>query len=215
TNEPTADSESTAPVMSATAETTGVGIYWTDTSDNGGFKYYKVVRSETNPDLRYPDNNYIAAKSAGQESHRDYGAAKGTAYYYRVCAVGDDILCSNVVQVTATHDNPAPTAVTLSGAYGSSGMILTWNASGEKDFRYYKIVWSQTNSAPEYPDDGYIAVDSTASSTSYTDDGSASGGRKAETDLGEGTHYYTICVVDSRSQIACSNTVTLINGLVH
>lgn len=214
TNEFSSDSESTAPVMSVTAETTGVGIYWTDTSENAGFKYYKVVRSEINPDLRYPDNSYIAAKSAGQESHRDYGAAKGTAYYYRICAVGDDILCSNVVQVIATHDNPAPTAVTLSGVYGSSSLALSWNASGEKDFKYYKIVWSQTDSTPTYSENSYIAVDSTAATATFTDDGSEGGVREESIDLAVSTHYYSVCVVDSRGQVACSNTVTLIDGVV-
>lgn len=202
-------------IMSAKAETTGVGLWWTNVSETvDGFNYYKVVRSEDNPNLRYPDDSYIAVKSAGQENHRDYSAISGTSYYYRICAVGDNTYCSNVVQVTATHDNAAPSAVTLTGAYSSGSVLLSWTQSGENDFRYYKVVWSNTNSSPAYPTDGYIKKEPTVHSTSFTDDGSKIGTRTAAVDLTTGTHYYSICVVDSANQVTCGNTVTLTNGVV-
>lgn len=207
-------SEDVGLSLSAKAEDDGVGLWWTDVASISGFKYYKVVRSETNANLRYPDDSYIAAKSKHQESHRDYSAVNGTSYYYRICAVGDSTYCSNVVQVTAIHENPAPAAVTLLGAYSGGSVVLNWSQSGERDFKYYKIVWSQTNSAPVYPTDGYIKAESTVHNISFSDDGSKISSRTSAVDLSTGTHYYSVCVVDSLSQVTCSNTVTLVDGVV-
>jgi len=201
-------------ILSAKAESTGVGLWWTDASNISGFNYYKVVRSETNPNLRYPDDGHIAVKSAGDESYRDYSAVKDTSYYYRICAVGDNTYCSNVVQVTAIHDNAAPVAVTLSGSYSAGSIALSWTQSAENDFKYYKVAWSQTDSTPVYPTDGYIKAVSGAANVTYTDNGSKTGSREVMVDLSTGTHYYSVCVVDSQNQITCSNTVTLVDGVV-
>jgi len=201
-------------ILSAKAESTGIGLWWTDVSSISGFKYYKVVRSETNADLRYPDDSYIAVQSGGEESYRDYSSVKGTSYYYRICAVGDSIVCSNVVQVTPTHTNAVPSAVTLSGTYSGGSVVLTWGQSNESDFKYYKVAWSQTNATPAYPTDGYIKAESTVHNGTFTDDGSKVGTREAEVELSDGIHYYSVCVVDSQNQVACSNTVTLVDGVV-
>ena len=93
-------------------------------------------------------------------------------------------------------------------------MTLNWTASAEKDFKYYKIVWSQTSATPVYPTDGYIDAQPKKNTVSYADEGDASGSRKTEVDLTTGTHYYSICVVDQVEQVACSNTVSLVNGVV-
>jgi hypothetical protein len=206
--------EGFAPVMSVTAEESGVGIWWSDTSDNPGFKYYKVVRSETNPNLRYPDDGYIAVKSGEDVSHRDFSAVKGKKYYYRICTIGDTTFCSNVIQVTAINNNSVPSAVTLSGSYDNEKLALSWTKSNEADFKYYKLVWSKSDSTPEFPSSGYIKEVSNVASLSYEDDGAKSGSRTEKQDLSEGTHYYSICVVDQADQVKCSNTVTMIDGVV-
>ena len=91
---------------------------------------------------------------------------------------------------------------------------MTWTTSSESDFSYYKVVWSQTNSLPKYPADLYIKAEGTIANVSYTDDGSATGGRATLTDLATGTHYYSVCVVDQASQVTCSNVITLTDGVV-
>ncbi|MFH2049812.1 MAG: hypothetical protein ABIJ12_10245, partial [bacterium] len=203
-------------IMSAKAESTGVGLWWTAVADDvSGFKYYKVVRSETNSNLRYPDDGYISAQSKGSESYRDFSSVKGKSYYYRICAVGDSTYCSNVIQTTPVHENPTPIAVTLSATYSESGesVVLTWTQSNEPDFKYYKIAWSQTVATPTYPTDGYIKAESTKEKLTYTDEGGKTGSRGSAVDLSMGTHYYSVCVVDSQDQVACSNAVTLTNGI--
>ena len=210
------DTEGTVTVtMSAKAESSGVGIWWNNVAEDvSGFKYYKVVRSETNSDLRYPDDSYIAVKSKGDESHRDYAAKSTKSYYYRICAVGDQVHCSNVIQVTPTHVNAAPAALILSGIYSEGNMTLSWNQSNEVDYNYYKVVWSQTNATPKYPADGYIKAIGDRTTVSYLDEGGKAGNRAAEVDLTTGTHYYSLCIADSQTQVACSNTVTLVDGVI-
>ncbi|MFA6272204.1 MAG: FecR domain-containing protein [Patescibacteria group bacterium] len=208
------DTEGSASVMSVTAEETGVGIWWTDTSSNPGFKYYKVVRSETNPNLRYPEDDYISVKSADETSYRDFSAVNGKSYYYRICTVGDTTFCSNVIQATAINNNAVPSAVTLAGSFDDGKITLTWTESNEADFKYYKLVWSKTDSTPQFPADGYIKAISNVASLSVEDEGDKSGSRTEDENLEEGTHYYSICVVDQADQVKCSNTVTLIDGEV-
>jgi len=204
----------TGPDLSALAQEDGVGLWWTDKSDIPGFNYYKVVRSETNADLKYPDDSYIAVKSEGENSHRDYSAVKGKTYYYRICAVAEDVYCGNVVQVTAINENTAPQVVSLSATYSEGKVNLAWTASNERDFQYYKIVWSQTKTQPVYPTDGYLEVISDKSKITYTDTGTKTGTRKTEVVLSEGIHYYSVCVVDGASQVTCSNVVTLVDGAI-
>ncbi len=207
-------SENVTITMSAKAESTGVGLWWTDVSDIANFKYYKVVRSEHDADPVYPEDGYIAVKDEGALSHRDFSAHKGTAYYYRICAVGNSIYCSNVVRVTAIHDNPEPSAVTLSGTIAGTSLVFSWTKSNESDFSAYKVVWSQTDPTPTYPDSKYLKPISSASEITYTDTGDADGQRKESVDVMSGTHYYSVCVLDSWDQVACSNTITIINGVV-
>ncbi len=202
-------------IMSAKAENTGVGLWWTAVADDvAGFKYYKVVRSETNSDLRYPDDGYISVQSKGSESYRDFSSVKGKPYYYRICAVGDSIYCGNVIQITPVHENPAPSAVILSATYSDGKVSLSWTQSGEPDFKYYKIAWSQTVVTPTYPIDGYIKAESTKEKLTFTDEGDKVGTRGSEVDLSTGTHYYSVCVVDSQDKVACSNVKTLVNGVI-
>lgn len=201
---PTPDPTYTGPSLSVTPAETGVNMWWSDKSGNPGFKYYKVVRSKTNADPKYPDDGYIAVRNKGEEHYADYSAVKNTAYYYRICAVGDEVLCGNVRQVTAINENTVPVAVSLSASVVDETVVLTWTKSSEKDFSAYKVVWSKTDSTPTYPEDGYLKALGQESLT-YTD---------TQADLLTGTHYYSLCVLDSASQVACSNVITVTGGVI-
>ncbi|PIS41084.1 MAG: hypothetical protein COT25_05010 [Candidatus Kerfeldbacteria bacterium CG08_land_8_20_14_0_20_42_7] len=203
----------TSPNVSAKAETSGVSLSWQDTSSNPGFIYYKVVRSETNSDLKYPNDGYIAVKSKGEESYLDTTAIKNKTYYYRICAVGDDTWCGEVTQIKAINTNSVPKAVTLSATYANKKVTLTWTKSTESDFKYYKIVWSNIDSTPTYPEDGYLVWEPLTTLT-YTDAGQIAAGRETAVDLSLKTNYYSVCVVDQADQVTCSNTVTVKNGVV-
>lgn len=64
------------------------------------FKYYKVVKSKSNPSPVYPDDGYIHYTSElSASSYEDYKLENGINYY-RVCAIfSSDRYCSNVVKL--------------------------------------------------------------------------------------------------------------------
>ena len=203
----------TGPNLSVYASETGVGLWWGDRSTIPGFQYYKVVRSETDPEPVYPEDGYIAVRNKGEEHYNDISAIKGKSYYYRICAVGDSVYCGQVQRTTAVHENKAPVANKLTAVREGDSIKLTWTKSSEADFKYYKLVWSMTDSTPRYPENGYIGVFGKDELT-LTDDGSVRGTREDAVDLTEGTYYYSVCIVDSQDQVTCSNTITLAEGTV-
>ncbi|MEK7073239.1 MAG: FecR domain-containing protein [Patescibacteria group bacterium] len=80
----------------------GMHISWTP-SLVANFLYYKVVRSETNGDLYYPNDGYLSVISdKSASSYTDTTAVSGKDYYYRICSKDSDgvVWCGNVVRVT-------------------------------------------------------------------------------------------------------------------
>lgn len=64
------------------------------------FKYYKVVKSSSNPNPVYPEDGYIHyTADINSKSYEDYKIENWYSYY-RVCAIfSEDRYCSNVVKV--------------------------------------------------------------------------------------------------------------------
>ncbi|PIE85450.1 hypothetical protein CSA08_01950 [Candidatus Gracilibacteria bacterium] len=78
-----------------------VEMKWEAFSKDEKFKYYKVVKSSTNPSPVYPDDGYIKyISNINETSYTDHKLSDGVAYY-RVCAITHDKnrYCSNVVKV--------------------------------------------------------------------------------------------------------------------
>lgn len=92
-------------------------------------------------------------------------------------------------------------SITFSATMQSDGTVVTtWSKYNHSEsFSFYKVVRSQTNNNPIYPDDGYIYVGSDVNDLSYTD-----------TDVPSGQSYYRICHIAS-PQRYCSSTVVTIN----
>ncbi|MBU1177965.1 hypothetical protein KJ903_01980, partial [Patescibacteria group bacterium] len=77
--------------LSATAETDGVYVSWTQSNRGDDFEYYKVVRSTTNDDPTYSNDGYIKASSNIKElTYTDSEAVGGQSYYYRICVLYTD-----------------------------------------------------------------------------------------------------------------------------
>ncbi len=65
------------------------------------FRFYKIVRSETNPDPRYPEDGSLAyAGDQNRTEYRDTQTEAGKTYYYRACAKLDKgfVACGNVLK---------------------------------------------------------------------------------------------------------------------
>ncbi len=208
---PTPKSEVANLTLSAVAKSDGVHLSWKSYTGND-FEYGKVVRSETNPNLRYPDDGYILYyQEQSKAAFVDATAKTGVSYYYRICVKQKTgaVVCGNVVHLKASTAVETPketpksgfTSVTgklaLTAVEGSDSIALSWSAWPiTEGFNYYKVVRSQSNANPYYPNDGYISVISDRGALSFTD---------SEPKLG--TSYYRICAV--ADQVYCGNVVTI------
>lgn len=78
-------------------------LSWTPLLSAGSsFSNYKIVRSQTNPDLSYPHDGYLAHREDIQSTGITDTDVLFGMIYYRVCAVDDaeHLWCGNVVSTT-------------------------------------------------------------------------------------------------------------------
>jgi len=77
-----------------------------------------------------------------------------------------------------------------------SGNVDTSWEEYTDNLMYYKVIRSETNSNPVYPEDGYIFYSSNV--TSYTD-----------TNVPYGTSYYRVCAITYAKERFCSSVITI------
>ncbi len=172
------------------AEKTGgkVKLIWTPYP--GKFTSYKIMRSTTDPNPKYPGAELIKTIPSANETSYIDSRPEAAVNYYSVGVVADlnkgDM--SNVVSVEfADSREKQGNTITLEAVKTPDGVNLTWNAYDESGSKlmYYKVVRSDTNPNPKYPIDTGISAIPYVEKTSYLDRG---------TDLGK-TYYYAITVV--------------------
>ncbi|MBU1954114.1 S-layer homology domain-containing protein, partial [Patescibacteria group bacterium] len=116
------------------------------------------------------------------------------------------MIMTGIASATGTSSSWDPVtyddSISFSAVVQSDGSVkTTWNKySHAEEFSYYKVVRSQENSNPVYPDDGYIYVGSDVTGLSYTD-----------YDVPVGKNYYRVCHVASPKRY-CSTTVVAVEG---
>lgn len=163
-----------------------VVLGWTAFTGDG-FAYYKLVRT-TDGDATWPGSGadeLVAAIGNAAETWAVDRPPCGTTVFYRVFAVrhgeyGYQVLASSNQTSAVTECPPPPPATTAIGF--EAGVVdgavhLTWGACASEHVNAFKIVRSQTNPEPMYPDNGgselIAAVD--PSQTSFVDGSVASG----------------------------------------
>ena len=172
-----------------------VYLKWNAFNDKDNFKYYKVVHSTTNSDLKYPVDGYISViTDIYQTSYVDVSKfSEGTNFYRITVVLKDDTkVHSNVefVDVDIKEDNYEELGIEddlwLNMDFDANQVYLEWNKPSRiSGFKYYKVVHSTTNSDLKYPDDGYITYISNIDITTYSDLSS----------FEEGINYYRITYV--------------------
>lgn len=73
------------------------------TCSNEDFQFYKLVKSQTNPNPAYPSDAVIASSAnPGTANHVDKTVARAMTYHYRVCVVQrlNKVTCGNSVSIT-------------------------------------------------------------------------------------------------------------------
>jgi hypothetical protein len=178
-----------------------------------GFNYYKVIRSATNENPVYPEDSYIYYTSNTEEvTYTDEKPLKGEVYY-RVCAIANPHrYCSNVVKLVIDFVEYDKSKANSDGYYApievsdlnfnawktpTGSVRMTWEVYAPAGFSYYKVVRSQKNENPVYPDDGYVGVIEDSSETEFRD-----------TNTLVGKTYYRVCAI-AKPYRYCSNVVAL------
>lgn len=92
------------------------------------------------------------------------------------------------------------TSLSFEASISWESVKTSWDTftKDEDNFMYYKIIRSQKNSSPVYPDNGYIYYTTDINTNSYTDKSPL-----------EGTTYYRVCAITSEKERYCSNVVKI------
>lgn len=88
-------------IYTAKKEADGIHIEWTQRT-NPFFQGYRLVRSETNPNLAYPGSASIYSPSQRTStSFVDKLAKPSKTYYYRACSIEstNEVWCGNIMTV--------------------------------------------------------------------------------------------------------------------
>lgn len=167
---PESASTSTALVLKTEISDGCVKLKWTP-YPNSDLKYYKIVRSATNEDPKYPEDGYISViTSRLDNTYTDCNPNDGINYYgITIVKTDGNKEYTNPVSVTVENtEEPTSSSVTLNGEEIEGCIKLEWNYEGST-LKYYKVVRSSTNPEPKYPEDGYISVISNKEEQEYTD----------------------------------------------
>lgn len=198
-----------------------------------GFKYYKVVASQTNAHPIYPDDGYLAVISDYSDSEWSLNPAKGNynyspelhsgeTYYVSITYVFENGKFTSQTKTVTIPDydleEEGETVSSLELSMDSTGetLIFNWTPVGDssmwyngksyKNFNFYKVVASKTNDSPKYPEDGYLTYISDYNSSSWALDPTADDyNRSPELEPGE-TYYFSITYVFENGK-GYSNTV--------
>lgn len=161
-----------APTTSISVENGKLVLKW-NKIDSSHFNGYKVVISKNDSTPKYPDNGYlyyitnedttsaVIDNRSAYIGNSDFGQylAKGQAYYFSVTAIYDDRnMAGNAVRYTYPGNGdeylyPAPVVYT---SVENDNLVVRWNRIASENFKEYRVVISKNNSAPKYPEDGYL-----------------------------------------------------------
>ena len=203
----------------------GLSLSWGKVPDGKPFSYYKVVISKNDSAPMYPGDGYLYALGSSQisctvDNSKQYNGGDfngylepGQKYFFAITYVFQDgtKLSSNVVQMKyngPAHEDPVPpdmSGMTVEWIDGTN--ILSWTETPSTDqFSYYKVVFSKYDSAPMYPDDGYLyALGASTTTCTFSTDQSYNGGDVGGS-LTSGEYYVSITYVFSYGKYA-SNTI--------
>lgn len=112
--------------------------------------------------------------------------------------------------VQGTSDDTSTQIPQVSTTIQDDKVIFHWTGMDATDFKYYKVVLSKSDSTPSYPDNGYAAVISSATTTGYqleAGDSYNGGDLGGAIEAGQ-TYYAAITAVYSDRKIT-GNVITI------
>jgi hypothetical protein len=188
-----------------------IELSWTIYNNKDNFKKYQLIKSETNQDLKYPDDGSIkSSTSISLAAYQDGQVETGKQYYYRICVIktNDKVVCGNVINLEIKKDEPdttPPATPNLLVSISAAGVNLTWTKNQEEDWQAYKILRSITNAKPAFSVDLFKTIGE-KEQTTYLDN--------SVNITSVGNYYYRVCAVDTAGNNACSESRLITDGQV-
>lgn len=118
----------------------------------------------------------------------------------------EDVISSEAEELSELDRSP-----TLSYTIASGGLKLDWSTTDDDDFKYYKVVFSTSDSTPVYPEDGYLVYIGNANESDYIAyAGKAYNGGNIDKIKSGSKYYVSITAVYSNgAKYYPSNTITV------
>jgi len=142
-----------------------IELKW-EVNNNNNIKYYKIVKSTTNENPKYPEDGYyrVVNPQKTNEYYAEIYEIEEKKTYYRITAVleDDSKIHSPVKEITPEIQEAEIKyfELNLEGEHMNydEKIQLKWEVSDNDDIKYFKVVRSTTNYDPKYPEDGYVKV---------------------------------------------------------
>jgi len=190
----------------------GLKLTWTKETRED-LRGYKVVISENNPSPSYPDDGYLRWITDRSETSiiidnseayngGDIGSylKADTEYYFTITYLYDETkITTPTIQFTTPSELSVPeeatpldpSSLSLSVEAVEAGIRLSWTMEDCDCLNGYKVVISESNPAPSYPDDGYLRwITDHNENTILIDNSEAYNGGDINSYLKPNTEYY-------------------------
>ncbi len=191
--------------ISGSSNENGVYLSWSKVT-HSQFNGYKVVASKTNSSPSYPNDGYVYYITDSSKTSVTVPPGKlspDTYYYFSITVLYDNGKASgNSVRLKTPAQSISYEGTSLSGSANQSGVSLSWSKVNSPYASGYKVVMSETDSTPSYPENGYLEWITNLSTTSrsYSCCSSIQAGH---------TYWFAITVVYSDGTKVTSNAIQL------
>jgi hypothetical protein len=174
----------TAMSLGATGCGGGVVLEWSAVGDTAFHKYVTLRSTSASIPAAYPPQGGAVELASARTADRnatsapDTSATPGTTFFYRTLALSS---AGAVIGASPVQAASAASVQSLnplgSFAVDATKTKFTWATYGGSStcFTWYKLVYSETNPSPSYPNDSYWAAISDKSASSHVVDGLVSG----------------------------------------
>jgi len=189
----------------------GLKLTWTkETSED--LRGYKVVISENNPNPSYPDDGYLRWITDRDETSiiidnseayngGDIGSylKADTEYYFTITYLYESKVTTPTIHFTTPSELSVPeeetpldpSSLVLNVEAVEAGLRLSWTMEDCDCLNGYKVVISESNPTPSYPDDGYLRwITDHHENTILIDNSEAYNGGDINSYLKPNTEYY-------------------------
>jgi hypothetical protein len=214
------DAEYTATKLKVEVEDDVAYLKW-DKIKHEDFKGYKVVVSKYDSTPSYPDNGYVRyftddditrfqIKEGQRASGSDFVKVEaGQRYYATITTLfKDGKKTSNVVSFKLNKQaEPTYIRPSLKIEHDEDEAKLFWTEINHPNFKYYKVVVSEKDKTPKYPDNGYMYAISNSDNNDVEIEVGDKGNHSDFYKIESGKSYYVSVSAVYKDRVLTSNVV--------